>query len=224
MNVCILGSSGGYTFDYLITAMNLGIVDCKINKIVTDRPCRTEYIAKKHGIKHSSISQDMKMNKVKYSNMLLSEIPTSTDLILISLQRLIAGDILIEFSNRIINTHPSLLPAYPGFGANKKLLNDGKTLFGGCSCHLVNELPDDGPIIIQSVLPLNSKNKLKQWELKLWNHQKHNLAQAVQFFCEDRVQLLENSLLIKNAKYGCLPTNPAIELDFNSIDSTFKII
>ena len=95
MNVCILGSSGGYAFDYLITAMNLGIVDCRINKIVTDRPCRTEYIAKKHGIKHSAILQDMKMDKVKYSNLLLSEIPTSTDLILISLRRLIAGDILI---------------------------------------------------------------------------------------------------------------------------------
>ena len=55
--------------------------------------------------------------------------------------------------------HPSLLPAYQGYRANKKLLNDGKSMFGGCSCHLVNELPDDGPIIIQSVVPLDEINE-----------------------------------------------------------------
>ena len=208
MNVCILASSGGYTFDYLLSAINLGIVDCSINKIITDRSCRTDSIAKKHGIRHSTISQDMSLGKAAYSNLLLRQIPESTDLVLISLRRLIGGDILREFPNRIVNTHPSLLPAYQGYGANKKLLNDGKAMFGGCSCHLVNELPDDGPIIIQSVVPLDEINEQKEWELKLWHHQKYNLAQAVQFFSENRVRVNKNSVFVKDAKYNSLPTNP----------------
>tara|TARA_Y100001970_G_C14255375_1_gene874961 strand:- start:376 stop:1050 length:675 start_codon:yes stop_codon:yes gene_type:complete len=224
MNVCILASSGGFTFDYLLSAINLGIIDCKVNKIITDRPCRTDHIAKKHGIKHSTIFQDMSLGKIAYSNLLLEHIPESTDLILISLRRLIGGDILSEFSDRIVNTHPSLLPAYPGYGANKKLLNDGKSMFGGCSCHLVNELPDDGPIIIQSVVPLNEINEQKEWELKLWHHQKYNLAQVVQFFSEDRVHVNKNSVFVRDAKYNSLPTNPAIELSFDALDSIFEVV
>tara|TARA_Y100001958_G_C21237895_1_gene564761 strand:+ start:2607 stop:3281 length:675 start_codon:yes stop_codon:yes gene_type:complete len=224
MNVCILASSGGYTFDYLLSAINLGIVDCSINKIITDRSCRTDSIAKKHGIRHSTISQDMSLGKAAYSNLLLRQIPESTDLVLISLRRLIGGDILREFPNRIVNTHPSLLPAYQGYGANKKLLNDGKAMFGGCSCHLVNELPDDGPIIIQSVVPLDEINEQKEWELKLWHHQKYNLAQAVQFFSENRVRVNKNSVFVKDAKYNSLPTNPAIELSFDTLDSIFELV
>ena len=124
-----------------------------------------------------------------------------------------------------------LLPAYPGYGANRKLLNEGKGLFGGCSCHMVNDLPDDGAMVIQSVVPLNETNDLLDWEARMWHHQKYNICQAVQFFSEDRVRLIKEKVVIKNAKYGSLPTNPSIELDFSQVDKNsilndqlFKII
>ena len=50
INVCILGSAGGYSFDYLLLAMKLGIVDARVERIVTDRVCRTCDVAAKHGI------------------------------------------------------------------------------------------------------------------------------------------------------------------------------
>ena len=223
MKVCILGSSGGFALDYLMLAMRLGVVDAEVNRVVTDRQCRTVDVAHKHRINCVTIQQDLSLPRKDYSNLLLEQVPSDTDLIVISLKRLIDGDILTAFDNRILNTHPSLLPAYPGYGANKKLLTEGKGLFGGCSCHLVNNLPDDGPMVIQSVLPLNYVNDQREWELNLWHHQKHNLSQAVQFFAQNRVELIDGRVLVKDADYGGLPTNPGIEEDFSVVDEQFVI-
>lgn len=225
MKICILGSHGGYALDYLIHAIKLGIVKATVNRIVTDRECRTQQIAKNHGIELKTIQQSIKTtSREEYSNLLLEQIPENTDLVVISLARLISGKILKKYRNRIINTHPSLLPAYPGYGANAKLISEGKTVFGGCSCHIVNEHEDDGPMIIQSVVPLGLSNNQNEWEFKLWNHQKYNLCQAVQFFSEKRVIIKNNKATVKGAFYNSLPTNPQIELDFSKVDKVFKIV
>ena len=223
MNVCILGSSGGFAFDYLLLAIKLGVVSAQVNRIITDRPCRTNEVAKKHNINSTIIKQDMSIDRGTYSDLLLEQIPENTDIILISLRRLISGKILSKYKNKIVNTHPSLLPSYKGYGANNKLLNEGKTVFGGCSCHIVNDLPDDGPIIIQSVVPLGVEENLTEWELKLWHHQKYNLSQTVQFFSDNRIKVTKEKVIISDAKYGGLPTNPSIEIDFSEVDKFFKI-
>ena len=223
MNVCILGSSGGFAFDYLLLAIKLGVVSAQVNRIITDRPCRTNEVAKKHNINSTIIKQDMSIDRGTYSDLLLEQIPENIDIILISLRRLISGKILSKYKNKIVNTHPSLLPSYKGYGANNKLLNEGKTVFGGCSCHIVNDLPDDGPIIIQSVVPLGVEENLTEWELKLWHHQKYNLSQTVQFFSDNRIKVTKEKVIISDAKYGGLPTNPSIEIDFSEVDKFFKI-
>ena len=100
MNVCILGSSGGYAFDYLLMAMKLGVVSAKVNRIITDRPCRTNEVAKKHNINSIIIKQDMSIDRDTYSDLLLNEIPKNTDIVLIGLRRLISGKILFKFKNK----------------------------------------------------------------------------------------------------------------------------
>lgn len=58
-----------------------------------------------------------------------------------------------EFSNRILNIHPSLLPAFPGLDAQKQALEYG-VKFSGCTVHLVDEQLDHGPILQQAVVPV----------------------------------------------------------------------
>ena len=79
INVCVLGSSGGYAFDYMMLAMHLGVVSAKVNRVITDRQCRTIDVAKKHGIDCYTIKQDLSVPRGDYSNMLLEKslkIPT----------------------------------------------------------------------------------------------------------------------------------------------------
>ncbi len=58
-----------------------------------------------------------------------------------------------EFANRILNIHPSLLPAFPGLNAQQQALDYG-VKFSGCTVHLVDEELDHGPIVKQAVVPV----------------------------------------------------------------------
>ncbi len=67
--------------------------------------------------------------------------------------RLLSGYFIREFPLRILNIHPSLLPAFPGLDAQHQALEHG-VKFSGCTVHFVDEHLDAGPIVIQAVVPV----------------------------------------------------------------------
>jgi phosphoribosylglycinamide formyltransferase-1 len=67
--------------------------------------------------------------------------------------RLLSGYFIREFPMRILNIHPSLLPAFPGLDAQHQALEHG-VKFSGCTVHFVDENLDSGPIIVQAVVPV----------------------------------------------------------------------
>ena len=222
MNIVFLSSAGGYTFEYALAAQQLGVIGGKVIKVITDRACRTEDVAREYGVPHERVKTYKGQNREEYTQNLLAAIPTNTDLVCISLMKLIGEELLNRFPNRVINTHPSLLPAYKGYGANRKMLTEGKTVFGGCSLHLVDSEMDNGAIIIQSVIPLDLSITQSDWELAVWHHQKKNFSQTLHWYFEDRVIMNENRVIVLDAHYGLLPTNPSLELSFGPVDEYFK--
>jgi phosphoribosylglycinamide formyltransferase-1 len=67
--------------------------------------------------------------------------------------RLLSAGFIREFPNRILNIHPSLLPAFPGLDAQHQALAHGVKITG-CTVHFVDEDLDAGPIVIQAVVPV----------------------------------------------------------------------
>ena len=67
--------------------------------------------------------------------------------------RLLTPAVIQAFPNRIVNIHPSLLPAFPGLHAQKQALDYGVKI-AGCTVHLVNEQMDAGPILRQAAVPV----------------------------------------------------------------------
>jgi phosphoribosylglycinamide formyltransferase-1 len=67
--------------------------------------------------------------------------------------RLLSGHFIREFCMKIVNIHPSLLPAFPGLDAQHQALEHG-VKFSGCTAHFVEEGLDSGPIIRQAVVPV----------------------------------------------------------------------
>src|SRR5213078_4738868 len=67
--------------------------------------------------------------------------------------RLLSAGFIRSFPNRIVNIHPSLLPAFPGLDAQHQALEHGAK-FSGCTVHFVEEGLDSGPIISQAVVPV----------------------------------------------------------------------
>src|SRR5205085_371191 len=62
--------------------------------------------------------------------------------------RLLSADFVARYSNRILNIHPSLLPAFPGVDAQWQAVAYGVKI-SGCTVHFVTEKLDDGPILVQ---------------------------------------------------------------------------
>lgn len=73
--------------------------------------------------------------------------------VLAGYMRLLSGYFVREFAGRIINIHPSLLPAFPGLDAQHQALVHGVKV-AGCSVHFVDEGLDDGPILLQTAVPV----------------------------------------------------------------------
>lgn len=67
--------------------------------------------------------------------------------------RILTGDFIRRWAGRMINIHPSLLPAFPGLDTHARALAAG-VRFHGCTVHLVTEGVDEGPIIIQAAIPV----------------------------------------------------------------------
>jgi len=67
--------------------------------------------------------------------------------------RLLSPCFIEAFRNRILNIHPSLLPAFPGLEAQRQAIEHG-VKFSGCTVHFVDEMLDGGPIIVQRVVPV----------------------------------------------------------------------
>lgn len=73
--------------------------------------------------------------------------------VLAGFMRVLGRDLVDEFSTRIINIHPSLLPSFPGLHAQKQALDYGVKITG-CTVHFVNEVMDGGQIIAQAAVPV----------------------------------------------------------------------
>jgi phosphoribosylglycinamide formyltransferase-1 len=74
-------------------------------------------------------------------------------IVLAGFMRILKGDFLRAFHDRVVNIHPSLLPAFPGLEAWKQALDYGVKITG-CTVHFVDQGVDSGPIIAQETVPV----------------------------------------------------------------------
>jgi len=111
--------------------------------------------ARKHGLEGLFLDPKSFPDRNSYEQNLIEQIQSkSVNLIcLAGYMRILGKDFIEAFSGRIINIHPSLLPAFPGLNVQQRALEHGAR-FSGCTVHYVNEEVDGGPIISQAVVPI----------------------------------------------------------------------
>ncbi len=125
-----------------------------------------------------------------YDALLVSHLQQyNVDLVcLAGFMRIITPVLIKAYPNRILNIHPSLLPAFPGLHVQKKALEHG-VKFSGCTVHFVDEGMDTGPVIIQAVVPIlddDTEDTLAERILK----QEHTIySRAIQLFAEGRLMV-----------------------------------
>ncbi len=107
--------------------------------------------------------------------------------VLAGYMRLVGKALFEPFRDRMINIHPSLLPAFAGLHAQKQALEWGAKV-SGCTVHLVDETLDQGAIIIQAAVPVLEGDTPETLQSRIQKEEHQILPQAIRFFAEGRVK------------------------------------
>jgi phosphoribosylglycinamide formyltransferase 1 len=113
--------------------------------------------------------------------------------------RLISPYFVAAFPQRILNIHPSLLPAFPGLEAQRQALEHGAKI-SGCTVHFVDENLDAGPIILQAAVPIEDSDTVETLSARILREEHRIYAQAVRVILEGRYRIEGPRVLISAAK------------------------
>lgn len=102
--------------------------------------------------------------------------------------RLLSSLFVHEFRGRILNIHPSLLPAFPGLEAQRQALEHG-VKFAGCTVHFVDENLDAGPIILQSAVPVRDDDTTDSLSARILAEEHRIYSEAVRIVLESRYRV-----------------------------------
>ena len=110
--------------------------------------------------------------------------------------RLLSPYFVREFPERILNIHPSLLPAFPGLEPQRQALEHG-TKFSGCTVHFVDENLDAGPIIMQAVVPVEDSDTPDTLAARILCEEHRIYTEAVNIVLQGRYRLDGRRVLLR---------------------------
>ena len=151
----ILISGRGSNFEALARAVDSGVIPAEIAVVISNREsARGLEIAREWGLPAVCLPS-RGQDRVEYDQGLIAELQRyQVDLVcLAGYLRLLSSQFVDVFSGRILNVHPSLLPAFPGLDAQYQALVHGVKITG-CTVHFVDAQLDSGPIVLQAAVPV----------------------------------------------------------------------
>ena len=117
------------------------------------------------------------------------------DLVLLAgFMRILTPEFIARFPRRILNIHPSLLPAFPGLHTHRRALEAGVKLHG-CTVHLVTPELDSGPIVAQAAVPVLRGDTEETLAARVLEAEHQVYPQVVRWFLEDRVEFLDGDIV-----------------------------
>jgi len=106
--------------------------------------------------------------------------------------------LLAAFQNRILNIHPSLLPAFPGLHAVRQAVAAGVRV-SGCTVHVVDEGTDTGPIVIQAAVPVLDGDSEETLAARILTQEHRCYPRAIALWAQGRVQIEHRRVRIAGA-------------------------
>ncbi len=119
-------------------------------------------------------------------------------IVLAGFMRILSEQFVQQFHPKMINIHPSLLPKHKGLHTHQRVLDAGETAHG-LTIHFVSPTLDDGPIILQKTVAVLNDDNEQSLANRVLQQEHKAYPQVIQWFAEQRVQLLSNDqVIIKN--------------------------
>lgn len=190
MRLGILISGRGSNFEAIANAIAQKKLDAEIAIVISNRGSAAGInVARDRGLP-VRIMPSAGMERETYDKLVIDELMThEVDLVcLAGFMRLLSTKFVQAFPNRVLNVHPSLLPAFPGLDAQRQALEYGVKITG-CTVHLVDEFLDSGPILIQRAVPVLDKDTVESLSARILLQEHAIYPEAIQIMVEKRAVL-----------------------------------
>lgn len=194
----VLLSGRGSNFEALADSIAAGrIPNAEIALVVSNREAAPGVAkARGRGIP-AQVIPSAGMQREAYDKLVVQALrEKKVDLVcLAGYMRLLSPYFVAAFPNRILNIHPSLLPAFPGLESQRQALEHG-VKFTGCTVHFVDENLDAGPIIIQAVVPVKDCDTVETLSERVLDEEHRIYSEAVRIILEGRYRIEGRRVLI----------------------------
>jgi phosphoribosylglycinamide formyltransferase 1 len=176
----ILLSGRGSNFEAIAGNVQSGCLNAEIGFVFSNKPHapgldRARELGLPHGVIEST-GLDRAAFDLQVADLLRQH---RVDLVcLAGYMRLLSGQFVRQFPERILNIHPSLLPAFPGLDAQYQALTHGVKVTG-CTVHFVDENLDSGPILLQSAVPVLDGDSLETLSARILAEEHKIYSEAI---------------------------------------------
>jgi len=180
----ILGSTRGTSLVPILDAIQNKLLDVRIEIVISNK-CDAKILEKAKNANIETKFLDAKNLDRETYDQKLSYILEKAQvhlIVLIGYMRILSEDFVRRFENKIINVHPSLLPAFAGLmneDVHQAVLS-AKVALTGCTVHYVTEKVDQGPIVLQKTCPVFPEDTVQQLKERVQTLEGVALIEAIQ--------------------------------------------
>ena len=191
LRIAVLASGRGSNFEAIARAVESGSIPAALVALITDRPAaRALEIARAEGVDALCIDpRDHSGREAHEKHMIAALEARAVGLVcLAGYMRLLSGAFIAHFGGRLLNVHPSLLPAFPGLHPQRQALECGVRI-AGATVHFVDEGVDTGPIVLQSAVAVHHDDTEDTLSARILAEEHRIYPEAIRLFAEGRLHL-----------------------------------
>ncbi|HEU5181315.1 MAG TPA: phosphoribosylglycinamide formyltransferase [Candidatus Polarisedimenticolia bacterium] len=187
----ILISGRGSNMEAIVRAAESGRIGALVAVVLSNRSdAEGLRKAQEHGIETVVVDSRSDASRDEHDRRMVAALEERrVDLVcLAGYMKVLTPVFLKAFAGRILNVHPSLLPAFPGLDAQRQALEHGVRL-AGATVHLVDSGVDTGPIVLQAAVPVEPEDTPASLSERILKEEHRIYPEAVRLFFEDRLRV-----------------------------------
>src|SRR5947209_2239275 len=191
----ILLSGRGSNFEAIADSIRDGRLKAEIAIVISNRAEAPGLeSAKRRGLKTKLIPSKGRVREEHDAEVVSALNEAKVDFVcLAGYMRLLSPGFIHAFPNRILNIHPSLLPAFPGMEAQKQALEYGVKV-SGCTVHFVDEHLDHGPIILQKTVPVLDGDDARSLSARILEQEHKAYSEAIALVLSGEVEVQDRKV------------------------------
>lgn len=197
-SVVVLISGSGSNLQALIDARQAGTLPADVRAVISNRPDAYGLErARTAGIRTEVLDHRDYTDRAQYDTALQQRINAyAPDLVVLAgFMRILTDDLVNHFRGRMLNIHPSLLPAFRGLHTHRRALEAGHAEHG-CSVHFVTPTLDAGPVVAQGVVPVEENETESELASRVQQQEHRIYPLVVRWFAEGRLRLDDDIALL----------------------------